>query len=185
MNDLILNEAQILLGLKNKNFAREAFIDLEKDLIQCDCSGLIRLIISNILERSPRLKYKAYQFFDLIDEKKMGMPIEHHSQLEKGDLLIWRKKVIPKNSDTGHIAIIEKVELSNDRLKNVWIIDSTRGRHFCDDRLGPGIGRGMIKIEVSETGEMIGLQWSDEHKKIKRTRILGARLNYELVKDFF
>lgn len=184
MNHLILNQAHRLLQLKQRSFQREIIYIPEESKIQCDCSGLINIILSIILNKSPSQKYRACDYFDLIEHQKIGVAIYSFDQLLPGDLLIWKKEKVPRSGDSGHISIIEKIESSTQTLREVSIIDSTKTPHFYDQRkCGPG--QGTIKLEVNSEEAMIGVQWSQEKKKIKRTRIIGARLNYELVKDFF
>lgn len=109
---------------------------------------------------------RVYEFFDSIENEAF---IKHRlSELAVGDLILWRKKIIPSSGDTGHIAIIREI------LTDGWIkvYDYSKQPHSNEICSRPGLGEGEMKL-ILDGDEILGFIWSKEVKKTKMTKVLG------------
>ncbi|MDD0852791.1 hypothetical protein HBN50_06775 [Halobacteriovorax sp. GB3] len=179
LNQSLLLKAKEFLSLKSV-FSRQA--SLSKELITCDCSGLFNLLFKEIVDQQ-FISLKAFQYFDQIESQESihKLLIQKKSkvtQLNVGDVICWRKRLIPKCGDTGHMALVTKEAKKVDHhCYELEIFDCSKTLHDFDTRENSinAIGIGKIKVYTNDDGEMIGLMWSSDKKKIKRTPILGAQ----------
>ncbi len=119
---------------------------------------------------------KAYQFFDFLEEAKEKKT--KYSELEVGDIICWRKTVIPQKGDTGHLAVV--VDILGDGVVRVY--DCSSLPHDNDEGVRPGLGEGDLKI-ILKDDEMTGFIWSSEHKKTKFTKVLA--ISHQDLKKLF
>lgn len=179
LNDSLVTEAKKFLSLKSE-FSREA--SLSKELITCDCSGLFNLLFKEIVGQQIN-NLKAYQYFDLINSHTSIHEMQFQKKnkitdLKVGDVICWRKRLVPKSGDTGHMALVTKEAKQIDHhCFELEILDCSKTVHDFDTRVKTtnAIGIGKIKIYSNDVDEMIGLMWSSDKKKTKRTPILGAQ----------
>lgn len=107
--------------------------------------------------------------FELFDELEDRPFVKHRlSELAVGDIILWRKNVVPSTGDSGHIAIIREI------LPDGWIkvFDYTKQPHSNESCTRPGLGEGEMKL-IIDGDEILGFIWSQEIKKTKMTKVLG------------
>lgn len=166
----VIERAHSFISYNEKVFSKQPFLDENKKIIHCNCASFISFVLKS------SFFFRAHEFYDAIAKNMLGRPITNYDELRPGDILCWKKDNVPKNGDSGHMAIIYKLERdSNSVLQKVWVLDSSKLPHDQDERVeGPGLG--LMRIEIDKEAKMIGLQWSSERKKIKRTALLAIRL---------
>ncbi|EQC48430.1 hypothetical protein M899_1871 [Bacteriovorax sp. BSW11_IV] len=174
----IIERALSFISYNEKVFSKHPFLDEKKKVIHCNCASFISFALNSTTF------FRANEFYNALAQKKLGNPISNFNELGPGDILCWKKDIVPKNGDSGHMAIIYKIENDpNSALQKVWVLDSSKLPHDQDKRTeGPGLG--LMRIEIDDDKKMIGLQWSSERKKIKRTALLAIRLTSIELKDF-
>lgn len=121
--------------------------------------------IKNILNFEIKFE-RVYELYDFLLPKKVVKT--NYSSLDVGDIILWRKNIIPSKGDTGHIAIIDKI-IGNGRIR---ILDYSKLAHSNDDCKRPGLGYGEMNL-ILEDDNIVGFVWSDEIKKTKITKVLG------------
>ena len=103
---------------------------------------------------------KAVHYFSVLQE----IGSNHISQLKSGSILAWRKDVLPKSGDTGHVLLIagEPENIEDDRYR-VCVIDSTKYQE--------GLAKRYIELHTSKEGKIIGVRLHLHESKVKRTAI--------------
>lgn len=142
------------------------------------------------------------RFFSSLSTTKLTdgwMQVANYKDLCRGDLIAWKKPLPPpspdgtavphKRGNTGHVMIVESAPSEPQRgsangqdflYVNIPVIDSSSVDHFPPEQLPPqahqahrdGIGRGTIRLLVSESGQPVGYwegtYWGEGNKEIKK-----------------
>lgn len=158
-----MKKVEILIqSIKEHHFSREL---LFKDgLLKCDCSGLITYLLKqtnyfpDTLNSSPRV----IDFFQYATKQGPKTKVQ---ELKPYDCLMWRKGDIPKTGDSGHILLLkgEPKKISEEHFV-IPILDVTRES---------GLKEREIDIFTDLSGEMWGVRWSENQKKVKKTPLLA------------
>lgn len=179
MNNLFLNTVcKIKDSLVKTSFLRGGQFSNYNGDYHCDCSSLISSI----------LKIERPQFFQSISHGKSNLKssdffnfakesLNYTRNIEEilpGSLICWRKDQVPKSGDSGHIAIILDSPIK-DKLNfyKLRVFDSTKTPHSNDSRAHQGVGEGDLYLQCNGRGEILGLKWSDDLSKVKRTEIIS------------
>lgn len=127
------------------------------------------------------------------------LQVANYKELRRGDLIAWKKPLPPpspdgasaphKKGNSGHVMIVESAPSEPQRgsangqdflYVNIPVIDSSSVDHFPPEQLPPqahqahrdGIGRGTIRLLVSESGQPVGYwegtYWGEGNKEIKK-----------------
>jgi DTW domain-containing protein YfiP len=160
---LLLKELEKVSFLE---FTREP--QWSQDKISCDCAGLITLLLKEqgVFPESlgPRPKVKDY-FKWLNDSPLKKSTI---NELERYDVLLWKKDRPPKSGDTGHILLL----LSRPRKKT----DTTYELNILEINRFEGLAKRKIEIITFKDGRLKGIAWQPNSHKVKETTIIGACL---------
>ena len=126
-----------------------------------NCFSVIKDKLDFVLDYS-----RVFELFDFLDGKACVK--YRYSELAVGDIILWRKNIVPRKGDSGHIAII--TELMEDGWIRVY--DYSKQPHSNESCIRPGTGIGTMKL-ILDGDEINGFIWSKENKKTKRTKVLG------------
>ncbi len=153
------------LALPHKTFSREESVT--QDAIHCDCGGFVRLLFQALQLKYPFcvLRPKAVHYFSVLQE----IGSNKITQLKPGHLLAWRKQILPKSGDTGHIVLItaEPTLVGNNHFR-VEIVDATQKQQ--------GLSRRFLELFTDEDSVIIGVRLHSEETKIKRAPIYHCDL---------
>lgn len=148
------------LSLPEKRFDRA--VSLSSQAIACDCSGLFNLLCDALGITKPFNieRPKAVDYFSLLQE----VGSDNVGNLTQGCVLAWRKEVLPKSGDTGHVAMVcGPVEHLSAGHYLVPVVDASKA---C-----LGIAERTLELFSDERGKIQGVRLSAADKKIKRTAI--------------
>jgi hypothetical protein len=183
-NDAVLREARaILANLQSSHYSHKTEVNSADGSYAVDCSGLVRLILKKAAPGSlaqvpaePRYPqpravafYQAFVDAPESAENPGWQRIRTLVDCRPGDLVAWRKAVIPEKGASGHVLILlEKPVLESGGLYRVKVMDSTSTPHANDWRSEglTGVGVGTIWFSVNASGEPTGVRWSDQKKSI-------------------
>lgn len=163
----IFNQLNEWLSFPSIDFSRKNLIDNSNRSIDCDCSGLINLLFKNFDLPLPYQieNPKAVHYFAVLQE----IGLNKIDSIKAGHLLAWRKDVLPKSGDTGHIVICEdKPKSISKNIYQLPVIDSTK--------LENGLSKRFIELHTDDTGCIVGVRWHHSSTKIKRTAIYHQSL---------
>lgn len=127
----------------------------------------LSVIQEELVDKGINLPFnRVFELFDAIESSKKIK--QKFSELCIGDIVLWRKNIIPISGDSGHIAIIREIK------EDGWIrvFDYSKQPHSNEDCLRPGSGEGDMKL-ILDGDEINGFIWSKEIKKTKMTKVLG------------
>lgn len=162
---LILNTLAKWLTLPNISFSRDSRVSAER--ITCDCSGLINLLFDALQIPKPyQIKRpKALHYFAVLQE----MGSDHIDSLDEGSLLAWRKELVPKSGDTGHVLVVMgSPVLLAPQLYRVPVVDATK--------LNNGLARREIEVQTDSLGKLVGVRLHLSESKFKRTAMYHQAL---------
>ncbi|PIK16277.1 hypothetical protein [Halobacteriovorax sp. JY17] len=182
MNEVFLKSIQkIQESLKSTGFLRGRTFENYKGNYFCDCSSLFTSILkienAELFERISRgdETLKSSDYFSYAREHNLF--VDEISKLKLGDILCWKKDHIPKSGDSGHMALVISFPArEEDHLYKVRVFDATKTPHSNDSREEDGVGEGDLYLQTDAIGKIIGVRWSDQIQKIKRTPIIAIRL---------
>jgi len=148
----------------HQSFSRERILSLENKNLSTDCSGVIHCLKDIIPIKSPfPHSFKASDIFDFCLEEGAK---ENIFNLRKNDLIIWKKQIIPKSGDTGHICILMsrpiKLDESHWRVQVFEVSKGASGSTIRD-----------ITLITEKDGVLTGVQWHPNTKKVKKTKVIG------------
>jgi hypothetical protein len=151
-----------------------------------DCSDFLALLVKHsygvtsqqLKQWTGHIRPYADHWHDAIVSDNGFEHITKLADAKPGDVLAV--KFPPGLPDTGHVMMIaeqpEKITakapiVNGTQQWNVTIIDSTKSPHGpgdtriqSDGSSSTGVGRGMIRIYTTSTGEVAGYTWSDGSK---------------------
>ena len=149
-------------------FDRTPFLERSKGILNCDCAGLITLLLKELQlfpASLPSLP-KASDYFDLIET--LGAK-ENIKELKRHDLLCWKKEKLPQSGDTGHILIINrKPKKITEEKYSLEILEV--------NRFSTGIQLRDIQIHTLKDGRIWGVAWHPNEKKVKKTKVVAGEL---------
>ena len=153
------------LKLPQKRFGRAEQVD--EGCIETDCSGLINLLVQALGKGKPfRLaRPKAVHYYALLQE----VGTQQVAAIRPGHFLAWRKDVVPKSGDTGHVLIA--VSKAREQKAGVFIldvVDSTKA-------IG-GLARREVELHADHNGRLMGVRLHMSDRKVKRVPIFHASL---------
>lgn len=181
MNDVFLKSIQIIKNtMSETGFLRGGLFDSYCGKYLCDCSSLVSSILK-IENKELFLKIskgrdnlKSFEYFDFA--KREGSYVRSIYDVRPGDILCWKKDHIPKSGDSGHMAIVISTPvMESQNLFRVRVFDSSKTPHSSDSRMNGGVGEGDLFVQINEDSTIIGVKWSLELSKVKRTDILSIR----------
>lgn len=157
-----------------KEIEKASFLEFSRipmrsiDGLSCDCSGLITILLKeqNLfpkgLEKTPKVK-DYYQW--VVKEELQKTTIQ---ELDRYDVLLWKKTTPPKSGDTGHMLLLLKrpKKLSNCSYE-LSILEVNR---FS------GLSKRKVEVTTFNDGRLKGIAWHPEKTKVKETTIIGASL---------
>lgn len=158
-----------LQAFSHYSFKREPYLDWEKELLECDCSGLITLLLLELKKEDHPLFHqfgphpKAKDYFDFIKDHD---PILRIQDLKRYDVLCWKKNSPPQKGDTGHLMILLNRPKKIGGLKwEIQVLEATKRLQ----KLSPQ----TKVVEVNHSGHIQRIQWDPNSTKVKETQILG------------
>ena len=182
MNQVFLKSIQkIQETLQSTGFLRRGKFESYSGNYFCDCSSLFSSILQiedislykEIARGNETLKSSDY----FIYARQRNLYTDKISELTPGDILCWKKDHIPKSGDSGHMGLVISLPRKTDgNLYKVRVFDSTKVPHSNDSRVESGVGEGDLYLQCDESEKIIGVRWSEEFQKIKRTPIIAIRL---------
>ncbi|GAB1260466.1 DTW domain-containing protein [Aurantivibrio plasticivorans] len=156
----VLDLLENWLQISNKSFSRQASVTAAE--IACDCSGLINLAFEKLKLPFPYqlIRPKAVHYYASLQE----IGSNKISQLNEGCLLAWRKDILPKSGDTGHVLVTagKPTLVAKDRY-SIPVFDSTKAEG--------GLAKRYIDLYTDEKGTIIGVKFHKSESKVKRTQI--------------
>lgn len=165
---MLLNKVHDILNtMKSHEYSNHSFVDEKNGIYRFNCASFILYLLSLV-----GLQLDSKRACDLyVELDNYGMRIFELNDIEPGDIVIWKKNVIPKRGDSGHVAIVNDIQ--ENRLQ---VIDCVKELHDQDTRVSPGIGMGWIELLCKEN-EIAGFRWLGNSIKTKYTDIKIIRLN--------
>ena len=148
------------LALPDKQFSRSC--QITESTIVCDCSGFVNRLFAALKLKTPYglTRPKAVHYFGILQE----IGSNRIDTLKPGSLLAWRKMVLPKSGDTGHVLVVmDEPQKLSDQCYSITVVDATK-------KYG-GLTRREIKLYTNESGILIGVRFSLDDKKVKHTAI--------------
>jgi hypothetical protein len=140
----------------------------------CDCSGFVGWVLRKETPEAYRaVKFpkttkrpRAVDYYEAFlaapadaKEAKGWVRVERVADAHVGDILAWRKVVIPEQGTTGHVVVLDSAPkaVAVD-VYEIVVIDSTSRPHHEDTRKGDetGLGRGTVYVKVDEEGKASG-----------------------------
>lgn len=163
---LLLEELLLLKGAHK--FQRVPHFDRLDLVFSCDCAGFITLLLKELslfpdsLPQNPR----ASDYFEYIETNG---PIENIKEIKRHDVLCWKKQVIPKSGDSGHILMANRrPKKVTDELYNLEILEVTRSAQ--------GISERIVELHTYKDGRIWGIGWDPLKKKVKKTKIIAKNI---------
>ncbi len=162
---------RILDNLRVNEYSNENIVDIEDGFWKCNCSGaILEVLKANGVVVPAQRAYEVFEYF----KKSNYEIIKNIDDLRKGDLIVWRKNVVPEKGSSGHLSIfLEKVEQTESDI-SIRVFDCVKIIHDDDSRKENGIGTGILKILHKDLNP-IGFVWSSVKKKTKLTEMLIVR----------
>ncbi len=148
-------------------YSRSTYTDEVGQIYRFNCLTFIKFLLSK--EGISLTSNRACEMYDELDQSSNFQRVKSFSEIKPGDIIMWKKDIIPRSGDSGHVAIIHSVS-----LPFVRVIDCVKEAHFNDSRklTGSAVGEGDIKIILDESKCVAkGFVWSDSRKKTKFTKI--------------
>ena len=152
-----------MTSMKFNKYSNECLIDEEKNIYYFNCASFVLYLLKKL-----GIVFESKRTCDLFEEFKNSKLLEEvflYKDVKPGDMIIWRKDVVPKKGDSGHLAIVK--EIKGNRLV---VIDCVKRFHDNDSRTKPGLGFGEIEI-ILEDNKAIGFKWLGHSKKTKLTKV--------------
>ncbi|EQC46952.1 hypothetical protein [Bacteriovorax sp. Seq25_V] len=150
------------------NYSNKFRISLEEKILESNCVGYIR----DFYERNGIvLPVRACEIFENLKESSNFLKINSLDELLPGDLILWRKTLVPSSGDSGHICIFKEL-ISKNRIS---VYDIAKDPHDNDTRSESGLGFGEIEILLDDSCHPCGFKWLGDSKKTKFTEILLVR----------
>ncbi len=165
---MLLNSAVNIVSGFNETSYSNTF-DVSGETLFCNCFTFVNYVLkqNGLLIASKR----ACDLFFEVQKSDKFQIILNFDEIQAGDLILWKKNVVPSSGDSGHVGIIHKY-----RFPYLEIFDCVKEPHFNDKRGVSAIGFGDIKLIFNENSEYPkGFIWSKERKKTKFTEILFVR----------
>ena len=157
------------LNRLNVTFSRSLYYSWNRDHLECDCAGFITMLLKELHCLPPELMAfsptpKACDFFSFI--KKHRERKNCINQLNRYDVLVWKKETIPIKGDTGHILLLTKrpKKISENKYL-LTIIEVTKKTTQIRPR--------TIELTTQKDGSLYRIQWDPFSQKVKETEILG------------
>jgi signal peptidase I len=150
-----------------------------------DCSGFLNELLfhsygytsDKFLKWMTKRRPKAKDYYEAILQQRNFIRVFNIKEIKPGDIIAIK---YPKDEDetgnTGHVMLVENTAKQIDTLKPIiegtkqWIvtiIDQSQSAHGKKDTrrnpdgsVDPGLGRGVFRIYVNETEEIVGYTWS-------------------------
>ncbi|GEM_PF-6292567 len=166
-----LSKTEFLRGGTFQSYSGEYF---------CDCSSLISSILkienkelfSSMSKGKDNLKSNEY--FDYAKSREIYTRYIH--EIKVGDILCWKKDNVPKSGDSGHMAIVMSAPtVESKNFFKVRVFDSSKTPHSSDSRTQTGVGEGDLFLQTDDDSCIIGVRWSLELSKVKRTEVIAIR----------
>lgn len=153
------------LKLPQRRFGRVEQVD--QHCIEADCSGLLNLLIKALGKKAPfqLLRPKAVHYYALLQE--IGSP--QVAAIRAGHFLAWRKDVVPKSGDTGHVLIA--ASKARQRASGVFVLDV-----LDSTKASGGLARREVELHADQNGRLIGVRLHLSDRKVKRVPIFHACL---------
>lgn len=190
-----LESSEIFLeALRSSHYQHKIAIDEENHSYGLDCSAFVGLLLQRSAPTAyaslpidpPHKRPRAKNFYAFLtdlsegEEKGGWGALKKMEQLQKGDVIAWKYALNLGKKDTGHVVIVyEKPLKEEEELYKVLVLDSSKGMHANDTRMGKpegGIGMGTMWFKVDENDKPIGLFWSDKRKKMSEHAIAMGRV---------
>lgn len=190
---------EIFSQMKSTDYSHSTKIDLNRGILQCDCSGFLDFVLREEfpehyvslrgVEQPTRRRPLAVTFYETFTAANSSGSLSEAScnawhqvsdvrKTQPGDILAWRKKTIRKGSTTGHVCMIASspTEIGTNLIQ-VRLIDSTRSPHTNDTRTSgkTGVGSGLRTFLIDENGAPLG-SWIDG--KCRETQIAIGRMTH-------
>lgn len=169
----------IVNNLQHTDYQFTDKIDVDRGSYDCDCSGFAAFLLlraapghyamvprKESAQPNPRA-FDYYEFFDSLTPLSADgwRRIDFLRDARQGDIIAWRFPKIQKHHDTGHVCFVADTpkEIDN-RVFNVIVYDSANQPHFGDTRgtgegrFAKGVGSGVIKFRVDDTGRPSAFQ---------------------------
>ncbi len=144
------------------------FPQWQEDQLRCDCAGLITLFLKDQGKFPTDLgeRPKACQYFEWLNESPLKKTTIH--QLDRYDILMWKKSNPPQSGDTGHLLLLlSRPKKVNDTTYTIKILEVNRF---------DGLTKRPISLKTFKDGRLKGVAWHPSNKKVKETIIIGADL---------
>lgn len=183
---------QILAQAKNSRYSHRTHVEETSGVYHFDCSGLVVYLLKKdaprALSQVPKGGHKrplALQFYETFSSVGTSPTLTAWERVGRlrdarpGDILAWRRDKIIPGENTGHVVIIEKRPVEQERgLFRVEVVDSTGTAHFQDSRAKgqTGIGRGTMWFVADKAGAPVGYRWRLEEKPAMPVAIAIGRL---------
>lgn len=136
--------------------------------LSCDCAGLITLLLKeqNLFPKELIETPKVKDYFEWLassPEKKTTI-----QEIDRYDVLAWKKENPPKSGDTGHILLLLRrpKKLGNNEYQ-VQILEVNRF---------DGISKRIVHLTTYNDGRLKGIQWHPHNQKVKETTLLAGSL---------
>ena len=173
MNKELVNKIENLLSsLKETKYSGTFLAEEDNGIYHTNCSAIILHLLEKVGEKIPhRRAYEIYEYFKASDH----YVFDDINQLRPGDIIVWRKNVIPNTGDSGHVCIFMNLVEIKEREAMIRIFDAARDPHDNDGR-ETGVGIGDLKL-LHSSQKVKGFVWSSLLKKTKFTDIIFVRLN--------
>jgi DTW domain-containing protein YfiP len=153
-----------VLKLSKREFSRLRLLDFEAETISTDCMGLIYLLMSHQKVLPPEIS-QASKVKDLFDLALKAQYEQSVLEVQKHDLLMWKKDNPPQSGDTGHVLLaMDKPQKISPTLFKLKILEVSR--------FSNGPVQREVTLQVTEQGRITGIQWHPDSKKIKQTKII-------------
>lgn len=165
----ILDQIDYILKNMNVNeFSSQNIINEDAGEYRVNCSGLIKYL----LKKNGRdlNGEKAFQIYDEL----LPHSFNNIQKLEPGDLILWKKNVVPNKGSTGHAAVFLSLVKKEEDGIIIRVFDASKIPHENDSRSEAGIGVGEMKI-LTDDSEAKGFVWSKVEKKTKFTQIIFVK----------
>lgn len=140
---------------------------LSEEGIACDCSGLMNLLFEELSLPAPYAlsRPKAVHYFSVLQE----IGSKRIDTLKPGHLLAWRKDVLPKSGDTGHVLMVAgELIKDGEGLYRLPVFDASKALE--------GLSFRDIQLQATPDGELLGVRLHAQDSKVKRTAIYHAAL---------
>ncbi len=146
-------------------------IDHENKTVASNCGGLFKYLLNKDGITLPERACEIYDFF----KQSQHLKILDIRKVQRGDIILWKKKVIPLSGDSGHLSIIDDVIQIKTESALVRVYDSVKNIHQNDSRENSGLGHGEIELLLNGVVPC-GFRWLGDNKKTKFTDILIVRI---------